>query len=99
MDEITGKDGIKGELPEEKPIGWFCWRMRGIKEGMARGKKYTIRHKFYLSGTGEEKQGRIVNTKMTLVGKYPHGALFRVNQGWNEFFTWSELAAGGLIRM
>ena len=96
MEDITGKDGIIGEPKDEKPIGWFSWKMQAIKEQMTRGRRYTIRHKRYLSGSGEEKFGRMVNTKMTLAGKYPHGALFRLDQGWYEFFTWAELAAGGL---
>lgn len=99
MEDITGKDGIIGEPPDERPVGWFSWRMRDIRERITRGKRYTIRHKSYFSGTGEEKLGRIVNTRMTLAKKYPHGALFHVDQGWYEFFTWAELAAGGLRRI
>lgn len=96
MEDITGKDGIKGEPPDERPIGWFSWRMRAISKKITRGNRYTIRHKSYLSGTGKEKMGRMVKTRMTITQKYPHGALFHVDQGWYEFFTWAELAAGGL---
>ena len=96
MEYITCRDGIKGEAPDERPIGWFSWRMLAIRERLIQGRKYTIRHKSYLTGSGAEKMGWIVKTQMTLAEKYPHGALFHVDQGWNEFFTWQELAAGGL---
>lgn len=95
MKDIT-RSGIAAELKSGKPFGWFSMRILAISKKTVIGRQYMIRHKSYLNGSGREKMGRVVNTKMTLVEKYPNGALFHVNQGWNEFFTWAELAAGAL---
>lgn len=97
--DSTCKDYLIGEPPDREEKDWFLRRMAAIMLKTKTGRTYRVRHKQYLIGTeNESKSGMTRTDSMTLIGKYPAGGLFRTEQGWNEFFTWQELAAGGLTK-
>ena len=97
--DSTCKDYIIGEPPDQKDGEWFLRAIAAIMTKTKVGKSYRIRHRKYLTGTeGSDHAGMITTERMTMTGKYPAGALFRTERGWNEFFTWQELAAGGISK-
>lgn len=97
------KRKIESCSPEETveiPLGVFLRRMQTLKKKTQLGKQYRIKHKTYLglhdgAGIGS-RAGTTIIEKGVMLGKYQAGALFDMEGGWREFFTWQELAAGGL---
>ena len=94
----TGVNFVRGEEPDREPPGLFSKRMKALKKTAKLGKVYKIRHKTYVGANGgngsDSKVGTFVTEKAVMIGKYSFGALFEMEQGWREFFTWQELAAG-----
>lgn len=81
-------------------LGMFIRKMHTLRRKTQLGKSYKIKHKTYIglhdSGAIGSRAGTTVIEHGVLLGKYQAGALFDMEGGWREFFTWQELAAGGL---
>lgn len=102
QEELGDKDFVKGERETTRTQDAIEMRMRMEKiiSGLKIGKRYTLRFQSYTTSAygREEAVGKIIRRKMELLGKYRYGALFLEPGGYRQFFTWKELASGGLAK-